>query len=288
MRELLIFLLKILLLAGSIFLKNFIQIDHEIDFVENVFHSGLGLATILLILNLTYTVIRWIYTRQNPTKDKSKDNVIVGLRNIFIILSAMATVVGVFGFFGIDFRTLLSTLSIVAAAIALITKDFIVDLIVGIYLGFSRDYEIGDYVKIGEIRGKIMEVGLFKLKMLNDDDDVVLFSNAKVYQAEVINYTRRDIRLMSIDFEIDINRISSIDQLERELVHSLTGFRDYIEAGSYSLKIGEVKRDHLDLKFQYRLKELDTDMHKSIRRKTVRQVFSSITKNDREVGGVTD
>jgi len=170
--------------------------------------------------------------------------------------------------------------------VALITRDFLVDLMVGIYLGFSRDYEIGDYVKIGEKRGKIMEIGLFKLKLLNDDDDVVLFSNAKVYASEVINYTRRDIRMMSIDFEIDITRISSIDQLERELVNSLTGFRDYIEAGSYSLKIVEVKRDHLDLKFQYRLRELDADMHKSIRRKTVRQVFSSITKREKEANSL--
>lgn len=282
MRESLLFLAKIALLAGSIFLKNFVNVTHEVKLIENIFHSGLGLISILLILNLTYTVIKWVYQRQNPRKDSRTDNVIVGLRNIFIILSAMATVVGGFGFFGIDFKTLLSTLSIVAAAIALITRDFIVDLIVGIYLGFSRDYEIGDYIKIGETRGKIMEIGLFKLKLLNDDDDVVLFSNARVYSSEVINYTRRDIRLMSIDFEIDINRISSIDQLERELVHSLSGFREYIEAGSYSLKIGDVKKDCLDLKFQYRLKELDPDMHKSIRRKTVRQVFSSITKRDSE------
>jgi MscS family membrane protein len=283
MREVFIFITKILLLGGSIYLNNFLQVRPTLKFLQNVVESSLGLATSLLILNLTYTIIRWIYIRRREDKS-GNDNVIIGVRNIFIIFSAVAVVIAMFGFFGIDLRTLLSTLSIVAAAIALITKEFIIDLMVGIYMGFSSDYEIGDYVKIGETRGKILEIGLFKLKLVNDDDDVVLFSNARVYAAEVINYTQRDIRLMSIDFEIDISRISSIDQLERELVHSLLGFREYIEPGSYALKIVEVKKDCLDLKFQYHLKELGTDMHKSIRRKTVRQVFSSITRRDNEKG----
>lgn len=287
MREVSYLLLKVLLLAGVIYLKYFghYEPNFRIPFVRNVYYSSLGMAMILLILNLSYTAVRWLYQRQNRwNKDAKNDNVIIGLRNIFIIFSALSVVISVFGFFGIDVKTLFATLSIVAAAIAVVTRDFIVDLIVGIYMGFSKDYELGDYVKIGDVRGKLIEIGLFKIKVLNDDDDVVLFSNARVYSSEVINYTQRDIRLMSVDFEIDISRISSIEGLERDLVRSLAGFRDYIEPESYALKIVDVRKDSMDLKFQYRLKELDSDMHKSIRRKTVRQVFSSVTRREYESG----
>lgn len=283
MKGILILLLKIALLAFAIGLKyvwNF-HLDIQLPFLRNVYSSTLGMTIILLFLNISYTGVKWLYQRQQKDSRGGKpDNVIVGLRNIFIIFSAISVFVSIFGFFGIDVKTLFTTLSIVAAAIAVVTKDFIIDLIVGIYMGFSKDYEIGDYVRIGVVRGKLIEIGLFKVKILNDDDDVVFFSNAKVYASEVVNYTQRDIRLMSVDFEIDIQRIRSIEGLEQDLVHSLAGFREYIEPNSYALKIVDVKKDSLDLKFQYRLRELDQDMHKSIRRKTVRQVFSSITRRD--------
>jgi MscS family membrane protein len=290
MRNFLSLTLKSALLVTAIWLKYVLHYlpDTKIVFLQNVYSSSLGLVIILLFLNIIFEVVKWLYRRQQKDRKGSKtDNVIVGLRNIFIIFSALSVVVSIFGFFGIDVKTLFTTLSIVAAAIAIVTKDFIIDLIVGIYMGFSKDYEIGDYVRIGTVRGKLIEIGLFKVKILNDDDDVVFFSNARVYVAEVVNYTQRDIRLMSVDFEIDILRIQSIEELERDLIFSLAGFREYIEPNSYALKIVEVKKDCLDLKFQYRLLELDQDMHKSIRRKTVRQVFSSITRrenNTQEVG----
>jgi small-conductance mechanosensitive channel len=288
MKDLLILLLKIALLAFAIALKYvwYDLVDIRLPFLRNVYSSTLGMSIILLFLNISYTGVKWLYQRQQKDPRGGKpDNVIVGLRNIFIIFSAISVFVSIFGFFGIDVKTLFTTLSIVAAAIAVVTKDFIIDLIVGIYMGFSKDYEIGDYVRIGVVRGKLIEIGLFKVKILNDDDDVVFFSNAKVYSSEVVNYTQRDIRLMSVDFEIDIQRIRSIEGLEQDLVHSLAGFREYIEPNSYALKIVDVKKDSLDLKFQYRLRELDQDMHKSIRRKTVRQVFSSITRREDEHQG---
>lgn len=285
MKKYLILLLKVILLVAVIYVKYFWRwVPHTpVVFVHNVYDSASGLLIILLFLNICFTGVKWLYQRQQRDKNAGKtDNVIVGLRNIFIIFSAVSVVISVFGFFGIDIKTLFTTLSIVAAAIAIVTKDFIIDLIVGIYMGFSRDYEIGDYVRIGDVRGKLIEIGLFKVKILNDDDDVVFFSNAKVYASEVVNYTQRDIRLMSVDFEIDIQRIKSIEGLERDLIQSLHGFAEYIQPSSYALKIVDVKKDSLDLKFQYRLRELDQDMHKSIRRKTVRQVFSSITRRDDE------
>ena len=117
--------------------------------------------------------------------------------NIYRILFSLGLITTVFGFFGIDVRTLLTSLSIVAAAFAIISKEFINDLIIGIYNSFSRDFEIEDYVKIDGQKGKILGIGLLKLRLLNDDDVVVFMPNSKVYASEIVNYTKRDIRLMS-------------------------------------------------------------------------------------------
>ena len=84
--------------------------------------------------------------------DRYSDNVIGGLQNIYYILSVIGLVIMIIGFFGIEFNKLLTALSIVAAAIAIISKEIIADILCGISITFSRDIAIGDYVKIGEAK----------------------------------------------------------------------------------------------------------------------------------------
>lgn len=270
---------KVLVLMAAIYGRYLAPYEPPTPTSRNVIYTSLRLIMVVLVLNLAYHLLRTLYrTRNRITGRQQPDSFTVGLRNVFIIITAFGVAGTLFGYFGIDFKTLFTTLSIVAAAIAIVTKEFLNDLLIGIYLGFSRDYELSDYVKIGEEKGKIVEIGLLKLKLLNDDDDVLIIPNSKVYSSEVTNYTKRDLGLMSIDFQISLAKIQGIDELERELIESLDHFVEFIDQDSYDLKIVEVKRDHLDLKFQYRLKALDRDMQRQIRRKTVRQVLSYITE----------
>lgn len=273
---------KVLVLAAVIYARYLAPYVPNSLTERNLIYTSLRLVMVVLVLNLAYHVVRALYLARNRISgkqyDKTHDGFTIGLRNIFILCTALAIGGTLFGYFGIDFKTLFTTLSIVAAAIAIVTKEFLNDLLIGIFLGFSRDYEIGDYVKIDAEKGKILEIGLLKLKLLNDDDDVLIIPNSKVYSSEVTNYTKRDISLMSIDFQISLGKIKGIDELEKELIQSLESYLEFIHQESFLLKIVEVKKEHLDLKFQYRLKNLDREMQRQIRRKTVRQVLSYITE----------
>ena len=272
-------LIKTLLLAAAIYARYFATYVPSTPVERNVVYTTLRLLMVLLVLNLVYEVVRLIYRNRNRLHAEIlHDSFVDGLRNVFILVSAAAVGATIFGYFGIDFKTLFTTLSIVAAAIAIVTKEFINDMLVGIYIGFSRDFDINDYVKINGEKGKIVEIGLLKLKLLNDDDDVLIIPNNKFYSSEVTNYTKRDISLMSIDFQISLSKIKGIDELEEELIHSLESYMEFIHPDSFLLKIMEVKKEHLDFKFQYRLKNLDREMQRLIRRKTVRQVLSYITE----------
>lgn len=271
-------LIKVVLLFAALYMRYASDYIPKTPTERNVVYTTLRLVMVLIVLNLVYEVMRYIYRSRNRLENIIHDGFLVGLRNLFIIFSALVVGATLFGFFGIDFKTLFTTLSIVAAAIAIVTKEFINDILIGVFLGFSKDFEIGDYVKIDDQKGKIVQIGLTKLKLLNDDDDLLIIPNSKVYQNEVTNYTKRDIRILSIDFQIALSKITSIDELENELIHTLDSFREFIHEDSFLLKIVEVKKEHLDLKFQYRLKNLDREMQQQIRRKTVRHVLSYVTQ----------
>ena len=230
-----------------------------------------------LIVDISLKIFKFLYLKGRKIFKGQRNNVIYGITNISKLVIGLGFIISIFNAFGIDIQTLLTSISIFAAAIAIITKDFIFDFLIGLYLSFSKDFEIGDYVKIGIIKGHIIEINMQKVRFQNDDDDVVIIPNSKIYMNEIINYTKRDIRLTSIDFQMDINVVESIELLEEELIKILGEFQDLIEAQSYNLKVIEMKKDYIDFKFQYKIKALDSEMQRKIRKQTIRAVFSYIS-----------
>ena len=128
---------------------------------------------------------------------------------------------------------------------------------------------------------------MLKIKILNDDDDLVIMPNFKVYFNEIINYTRRDARIMSIDFQVGLKNVISVEELEKDLIRTLDSFSEYIMSKSYNLKVVEMKADYLEMKFQYKLKNIDPLLQREIRKKTMREVFNYISvRSQKREGGL--
>ncbi len=265
-----------ILLAVAFFVIQQTDIGSKLDVSSPPYWIAAKYLVFLAIVDAVRRLTRMWFARRQKTNSSNKANFDYGVNNIAKMLALLGSIIYLFQLFGVDIKTLLTSLSIVAAAIAIITKEYINDFLVGLYFSFSKNFEIHDYVKIGEQKGKITELQLLKLRLLNDDDDAVLIPNSKVYNTEIINYTRRDIRLMSIDFELGIAHLHNIEALEQDLIAALASFSEYIESTSYNLRIVEMKKDYVELKFQYSLQRFDRDMQRSIRKKTVREVFNYI------------
>lgn len=274
--------IELILLTGAIYVKYFEAKLSSSIAENNLLDTLISFLIYVLLLRLCVSGARLFYLGQRKT-NTNEDNFLIGVRNIFRVLFTVGLGVTLFAFFGIGIQTLLTSLSIVAAAFAIISKEFINDIGIGIYNSFSDNFEIGDYVKIGGgQKGKILEIGLLKMKLLDDNDVSVFIPNSKVYSNEIVNYTKRDFSLMNIDFQLDIRYVKNIELLEKELIKSLENLSQYIVSDSYNLKIVEVKKDYLDFKLQYTLIHMNREMRIQIRRQTVRQVFSYITERSLE------
>ncbi|MFM9950266.1 MAG: mechanosensitive ion channel family protein [Saprospiraceae bacterium] len=226
--------------------------------------------------NLLIVLLSAFYRKQKKIPRGSADNVIRGLENIYYIILTGSVIMTVLGFWGIDYARLFTSLSIVAAAIAILAKDFIAEIISGIIISFSREVHIGDYLKIGDYKGKITDINFTKIALLNDDDDVIFIPNSTVFSSEIINYTKKGIRRVNIEFEVNIQHLKTIEALEADLIETLADYHKHIEKNSFVLKTAKIKKDSLDLKFQYVLYRIDRDLEREIRRKTVRRIVNYV------------
>uniref|UniRef100_UPI004047A619 mechanosensitive ion channel family protein n=1 Tax=Polaribacter sp. TaxID=1920175 RepID=UPI004047A619 len=272
------FIIYPILLMGTLYLKFFNQVSADFISKYNELQSFIAFAIYYISAVFIANLAKYGYSKKNKIPINKKNNVHFGIENIADFTIGIAAVVMVISIFsGVNPKDLITSLTIVAAAIAILSKEYIADFISGIYLSFSNTFEIGDYVKIDHQKGKVVEISMLKVKILNDDDDIVIIPNTKVHNNEIINYTKKDARFMTVDFQIALKYIDNIEQLEKEIITSLKSFSQYIEPKTYNLKVVEMKADFLELKFQYTLKLVDMDMQRKIRRKTIREVFNFIS-----------
>ena len=258
----------------------YIYIEKSLHIVNARWHdlayAVLGFVIFVTAARLAFSLAVLYYRRRSKYLDPMKDNFILGMRNIYYVVFSIALLLLILTLFGIDYVTLFTSLSIVAAAIAIVTRDFLADVLSGIFLSFSQNMRIDDYMKIGDVKGKIVDMGLQKITFLNDDDDLIFLPNYKVYQSEMINYTQGNQRRMSIDFQIAIQAIDDVEALEADMIENLRDFSQYIENASYTLKIVHLTMDYLDLKFMYTLKEMDRDIYRDIRKRTARRALNFV------------
>lgn len=234
---------------------------------------SLGLSVILRFLAIGYR-------RRKQLPFEKKDNVTVGLSNIFMLFITIYALVSMLSLFGIRFSEMFTSLSIVAAAIAIISKDFVADIISGILISFSNEIKIDDHVKIGILRGKIIDINITKTALLNDDEDIIFLPNSKVFNSETINYSSRPFKKTSIDFEVARAEFSSVEEMEARLTQLLQEYEKEIEPDSYYLQVVTIHKDYLELKFQYQLKEFNRRLERSIRQKTVRHIVANVARKE--------
>lgn len=217
------------------------------------------------------------YTPQNLKT--RKDNFTIGVSHLSKICYGLLIGVLILSLFNITLKEALTTLSLIAAAVVLMTKDYIANLINGMYLTFTKVINIDDQVQIEEHKGKILDITLTNVHLLNDDDDIIYIPNNKVFTSEIINYTRRELKKSNVEFSIDSAYAPTAAELEKRIIDSLAEYSEHIQPESYTLKIQAIKFEYVQFKFQFILvNPMNKEIDKKIRRHIARFVLEYITE----------
>ena len=259
------------------FRKSFVALVNQFD-PPDKFANTLFLALVaFLALEAARLMTIAFYRPQGGVK---KDNFTTGISQIASIVYSLLFAALIMSLFSISVKEALTTLSLLAAALVLITKDYIANLINGMYMTFARIVNIGDTVKIAESHGKIIDITLSNVHLLNEDDDIVYIPNNNVFASQIINYTRRELKKSSIDFELNVEYIDQLERLEREIIFALKDQQELILPESMVLKVNSIKHDYCAFKFQYILHDpLNKEHDNRIRRQVIAYVMRQVMQS---------
>jgi small-conductance mechanosensitive channel len=249
----------------------------ELTHVPALFeHTLFRVAVAFLVVEAAKQAILITYRPDDPKR--KRDNFTTGINHISTIIYGLMLTALVMSLLNISIKEAITTLSLLAAALVVMTKDYIANVINGMYMTFTKTINIGDQVAIGNSRGKILDITLTNVHLLNEDDDIIYIPNNRIFSEEIINYTRRDLKKSSIDFQINPTTIHDIDHLESTIWSNIQNFHEMILPDTFAIKIVNIGFQSVDLKVHYVLKDpknkaLDHQLKKIIKRKLVNLLY---------------
>ncbi len=217
------FLLKVVCLLLLLAVKDGLGSEFVKSLLENskIIAPVLNFATFWLVINIIIRFSQFIYRKRKKEGHKFSDNVIVGLQNIYYMLSGFGVFVMFLGFFGLDFKELLTALGLVAAGLAIISKELFMDIICGINFSFSKDLAIGDYVQIGNHEGQVVDLNIHKI-VLKNHNVFINIPNSKAYFSDIKNYSHRTHPCYQFELNLPLEFCNNKNKIKEETMSILS------------------------------------------------------------------
>ncbi|MBK1441427.1 mechanosensitive ion channel [Parapedobacter sp. ISTM3] len=215
-----------------------------------------------------------LYKQRNTKNDRIRGNYVLGINQIAALLNVAFAVIGLMLMFGINPKEFLTSITIVAMAIALLFKDYITNMISGLLIMFSDQFTIGDNVRIGEHKGKIVDITLANIMVKNEDDDVVLIPNNTAFTANIINQSLQNSKKLSMDFELPLAHSYDHEALKNSLEEVVKQYGGAIVTGSFQFKVVGVGKDVVKYKLQFFTTKRDADIRRKVRSELYQRVIA--------------
>jgi len=180
-----------------------------VDHFIYIFYQGL---CVYLLFNLINSVVAVQFDRADKrNKELSRELVLLmtkSIKGIVILLSLTL----ILSHFGINITAILSTLGIGGLAFAMAAKDSLSNFFGGLNIMVDHMFKMGDWIKVGDVEGTVVEIGLRSTTVRTFDNALITMPNAMVSTASVLNWNRRSVgrRIkmhVGVTYESNINDI---------------------------------------------------------------------------------
>ncbi len=151
----------------------------------------IAIIPVLIMIYIAYLIVvrtAKISFRKVDASREATSGVIFALRMIFFILALTAILAAAQVIQG---DTAITITALAGTALGLAFSKALSNLVSGIYVLAARPFRVGDYIKIGDTEGLVLEITLNYTRLLQSDFTRKFVPNSKVVDTDVINYRVR-------------------------------------------------------------------------------------------------
>ena len=187
-----------------------------LDFLlsEKIVKSAITIIVLFVFYFIFNRIMKKMFKLKTGIKrlDSKKNKTIISLINnimkYFLIVVGAITILGIHGF---NTSSLIASLGVASAVIALAFQDTIKDLLAGIFIVIENQYNIGDTIKVNNFKGEVVSLGLRTTKLRAFTGEYCFITNRNV--DNVINYSvNKSLAVVYVDvsYDSDLNKVEKV------------------------------------------------------------------------------
>jgi MscS family membrane protein len=170
---------------------------------------------IILLIRVTLRTLEFIAiileNKARLTKDLSDDQLVLFFRDFFKVIVYIIGVLLVLRYvFNENIGNLVTSLSIVGAAIALSTRESLENIIASFIIFFDKPFTIGDLVKVNGFTGTIEKIGLRSTRIRTQEKTFISVPNKQMVDSIVDNISLRSERKIEMDLQLSVSTTAQV------------------------------------------------------------------------------
>ena len=177
--------------------------------LQQFIDSGVKFMFILLLIRVSLRTLEFISiileNKARLTKDLSDDQLVLFFRDFFKVFIYIIGIFLVLRYvFNESIGNLVTSLSIVGAAIALSTRESLENIIASFIIFFDKPFMVGDMVKVSGFTGTIEKIGLRSTRIRTQDKTYISVPNKQMVDSIVDNISLRSERKIEMDLQLSV------------------------------------------------------------------------------------
>lgn len=185
------------LLGLKILLKtNRLTILSKVIVIQKSLLHGINILLIIIVAMVSIKTIIILLDgfAESRAKKSNKNGNLVGIVPLFKNISRILiwTIAGsiIIKEFGYSPVSLIAGMGIIGMAVSFAAQDSLSNFISGIFILFDGPFMLKDRIKVGDLVGEVVEIGIRTTRIKTLDDLVITIPNSTITNTEIINYNR--------------------------------------------------------------------------------------------------
>jgi MscS family membrane protein len=171
--------------------------------------SAVKLTFVILLIRVCLRTLEFIAIileeKAKLSKDQTDDQLILFFRDFFKVILYIIGVLLILRYvFNENIGNLVTSLSIVGAAVALSMRESLENIIASFIIFFDKPFTVGDQVKVNNFTGTIEKIGLRSTRIRTESKTYISVPNKQMVDTIVDNISLRTERKIEMDLQLSV------------------------------------------------------------------------------------
>lgn len=246
-------------------------------FLRAIINLSIVYLTLKILFDTAALAILFLYRRKNGRPADCVDSFTLGITRLSRALFMFTFLLFVVDLF-IPIKTFIGSLTVAIAVLGLAFRDVVTNFINGLNIMFSSPFQLGEYIKVGELKGKIKDMTFTHVHLLTEAQDVVFVPNNVLFMKEVINFSKNKTKKVLVRMVVDKSWFQRYEELRTYIVaHAAQRFADNIKkSGDIRIRVDTLERDAVTWIIEYQVSHYDFELETALRDYTA-QLFVDLS-----------